>query len=62
MKYYLQKDQSGNDISLFEFDYLFVKFIFEMEKREIQLESGTKIGNLTLMKFDVNETVSGKPF
>lgn len=35
----------------FDFVYLFVRFIFDMERREALLEAGTKLERMTVMKF-----------
>lgn len=51
VSYYPLKDDHGREFMAFDFVYLFVRFIFDMERREALLEAGTKIERMTVMKF-----------
>lgn len=49
--YYLLKDEVGKDFIVFDFVYLFVRFCFDMERRIVLSETGTKLDRMTVMKF-----------
>lgn len=51
MKYYSLKDEHGKEFMVFDFVYLFVRFIFDMERREVLPKAGTKFNLMTVMKF-----------
>lgn len=41
----------SREIALFEFNYMFLKIVFDMEKRECNLENGEKFLGLNVLKF-----------
>lgn len=45
------KDETGFEFMVFEFQYLFVYIIFDMERRKALLDSGTRLAGLDLLKF-----------
>lgn len=49
--YYPLKDEQGKEFMAFDFVYLFIRFIFDMERREALPETGTKLERMTVMKF-----------
>jgi hypothetical protein len=48
--YHLKKDNIGEFIVV-DFNYLFIRILFDMERRTIPIDNGTKLGRLTLSKF-----------
>ncbi len=51
VSYYPLKDEQGREFMAFDFVYLFVRFTFDMERREALPEAGTKLECMTVMKF-----------
>lgn len=49
--YYPLKDEKGREFMAFDFVYLFIRFIYDMERREALPEAGTKLERMTVMKF-----------
>jgi hypothetical protein len=49
--YYLRKDETGKDVTVVDFNYLFVRIIFDIERRTIPFENGFKIDRLTILKW-----------
>ena len=42
---------TGKDFALFDFNYLFIRIIFDMERRLTLVEGGTKFDRFTVLKF-----------
>lgn len=40
-----------NGIAVFDFNYLFIRILFDMEHRSMDLENGLKVGRFTVLKF-----------
>jgi len=51
MSYRFFKDEKGKEFTVFEFNYLFTKIIFDIERRTVLLENNSKIENFTVLKF-----------
>jgi hypothetical protein len=51
VSYYPLKDKEGREFMAFDFVYLFVRFIFDMERREALPEAGAKLERMIVMKF-----------
>lgn len=49
--YRLIQIDGGTEIALFEFNYMFFKVIFDIERREIKLNNGEKLEGLQVIKF-----------
>lgn len=43
--------EEKNNVALFEFNYMFLKIVFDMEMRKSNLENGAKIIGLNILKF-----------
>lgn len=48
---FLKSNEDNREFALFEFDYLLVKIIFDMERRICKLDNGLKLGDCNVLKF-----------
>lgn len=51
MRYRPVKDETGFEFMVFEFQYLFVYIIFDMERRQSIPDNGTKLAGFDVLKF-----------
>ena len=48
---FLSDIKTGKDFAVFDFNYLFIRIIFDMERRITLVESGTRLERFTVLKF-----------
>ncbi|MDD2681091.1 MAG: HNH endonuclease [Patescibacteria group bacterium] len=48
---FFKTGDGGKELALFEFNYMFLKIVFDMEQRECRLENGAKILGLDVLRF-----------
>lgn len=49
---FIKSLKDGQEFAFFEFNYLFLKIMFDLERRKVLLESGSNFMDMTILKFD----------
>ena len=54
--YFPIKDEvTGSEFYIFDFNYMFVRILFDMERRKALPENGSKLEKFTILKFDLKD-------